>query len=409
MHDGSLNKELPVFLCRFGTAEPAVPNRTFPQTWREMAVNITEVNSKKDMKQFMLFPMKLYAGSPYYVPPLIHEEIGVFSPKNPVFENAEAKLFLARRGGEIVGRIAAIISHIANDKYNAKNIRFGWFDTIEDYEAAAALLQTVETWGRSRGMETITGPQGFNDFDKWGMLIEGYETIPTFSSYYNYSYYVDFIERYGFIKEVDAVEYRIHNLSKNPFPPRLIEMAERIRQRKGYSVIRFRKRKDMLTRGDEIFALLEDAYADLYGVVPLTANQRAYYVKKYFPVLQPDLVKLVVNTENKIIGVFAAMPNLSKPLQKANGRLFPFGIVHLLLGMRKPKLVDFILAGVRKEYRGRGVDLIMAVEMYNTLVKWGFEEGESNPELETNAQVQAEWRIVDHVQTRRRRIYKKQI
>jgi hypothetical protein len=142
--------------------------------------------------------MKLYAGSAYYVPPLVPEEIAVFSPKNPVFENAEAKLFLARRDGQIVGRIAAIISHIANEKFGAKNIRFGWFDFIEDYAVAEALLKRAEEWGRSRGMQTITGPQGFNDFDKWGMLVEGYDTVPTFSSYYNYPYYVDYMDRYGF-------------------------------------------------------------------------------------------------------------------------------------------------------------------------------------------------------------------
>ena len=374
-----------------------------------MALEIAEVQTKKEMKQFMLFPMRLYAGSAYYVPPLIHEEIGVFSPKNPVFENAEAKLFLARRGGEIVGRIAGIISHIANEKFNVRNIRFGWFDMVEDYGVAAALMKTVEDWGRRQGMQTITGPQGFNDFDKWGMLVEGYDTVPTFSSYYNHPYYVDFTERYGFVKEVDALEFRISNISTNPFPPRLREMAERIRLRKGYSVVKFRSRKEMLTRADEIFGLLEETYADLYGVVPLTASQRAYYIKKYFPVLVPELVKLVINSDNKIIGIFAAMPNLSTALQKANGRILPFGLVHLLLAMRKPKLVDFILAGVRKEYRGRGVDLVMAVEMYNTLVEWGIQEGESNLELETNQQVQAEWRLVDHVQTRRRRIYKKQI
>ncbi|MCX5770099.1 MAG: hypothetical protein NTZ09_07495 [Candidatus Hydrogenedentes bacterium] len=374
-----------------------------------MAVDITEVQSKREMKQFMVFPMTLYAGSAYYVPPLIHEEIAVFSAKNPVFENAEAKLFLARRGGKIVGRIAAIISHIANQKFNAKNIRFGWFDMVEDYEVAEALLRTAENWGRTRGMETITGPQGFNDFDKWGMLVEGYDTIPTFSSYYNHPYYVDYVERYGFVKEVDAVEYHIHNLCKNPFSPRLIEMAERIRLRKRYSIVRFRTRKELLSRGNEILDLLEETYTDLYGVVPLTANQRAYYVKKYFPVMVPDLVKLVINAENKIIGVLAGMPNLSKALQRAHGHLFPFGLVHLLLAMRKPKLVDFILAGVRKEYRGRGVDLIMGVEMYNTLAKWGFEEAESNPELESNEQVRAEWKLVEHAQTRRRRIYRKLI
>jgi GNAT superfamily N-acetyltransferase len=374
-----------------------------------MALEIAEVQSKRDMKKFMLFPMQLYAGSPYYVPPLIHEEIGVFSPKNPVFENAEAKLFLARRDGRIVGRLAAIISHIANEKFNAKNMRFGWFDFIDDYAVAEALLKKAEDWGRTRGMRTITGPQGFNDFDKWGMLIEGYDTIPTFSSYYNHPYYVEFIERYGFVKEADAFEYRIKNLQTNPFSPRMIEMAERIRKRKGLSVLHFRNRKEMSARAGEIFDLLEEAYADLYGVVPLTPNQRAYYIEKYFPVLVPDLAKVVVNSENKIIGVVVAMPNLSTALRKANGRLFPFGIVHMLLAMRKPKLVDFVLAGVRKGYRGRGIDLIMGVELYTTLKKWGFEEGESNPELEANEAVRAEWQIIEHVQTRRRRIYKKDI
>lgn len=354
--------------------------------------------------------MDLFAGSPYYVPPLIRDEIATFLPeKNPAFENADAQLFLASRGGKIVGRIAAIISHVANEKYQARNMRFGWFDVIDDYEVAAALFGAAENWGRSRGMETITGPQGFNDFDKEGMLIEGYESVPTVITYYNYPYYVDFVERYGFVKEADAFEYRILNLRSKPLAPRLTALAERIRIRKGYRLLQFKKRSDMLRRADEIFALLEEAYDDLYGVVPLTPSQRAYYVNKFFNYLFPDLVKVVVNKEDEVIGMFVALPSLSEGLQKAKGRLFPFGLFHLLLCTRKPKLVDFVLAGVRKGYRGRGVDLVMAAEMYTTILKWGFEEGESNPELETNLQVRAEWRVVDHVMTRRRRIYKKTI
>lgn len=374
------------------------------------SVEVTEVRSKKDLKKFVKFPMDLYADSPYYVPPLIRDEIDAFLPeKNPVFENAEAQLFLAVRGGKVVGRIAAIISLVANEKYNARNMRFGWFDVVDDYEVAAALFEAAEAWGRSRGMQTITGPQGFNDFDKEGMLIEGFESVPTIATYYNYPYYVDFVERYGFVKEADAIEYRILNLASKPLAPRLIEMAERLRERKGYRLLKFKNRKEMIARADEIFEVLEEAYDDLYGVVPLSPTQRQYYIKKFFNYLFPDLVKIVVNNENQVIGLFVALPSLSEGLQKAKGRLFPFGIFHLLLSIRRPKLVDFILAGVRKGYRGRGVDLVMAAEMYKTILKWGFLEGESNPELETNLQVRAEWRVVDHVMTRRRRIYKKAI
>jgi len=375
-----------------------------------MGVEISEVHSRKELKQFMVFPNKLYAGSPYYVPPLIHEEMAVFSEKkNPVFENAEARLFLARRDGRIVGRIAAIISHIANEKYGTKNMRFGWFDFIENYGVAAALLQAAESWGRGKGMETITGPHGFNDFDKWGMLIEGFDTVPTFSSYYNYPYYVDYAEKYGFQKDADAFEYRVRNLLTTPFPPRYAEMAERLMERKGYSVLEFKNRKELMSRAGEIFDLLEEAYADLYGVVPLTANQRGYYAKKYFPYLDPDLVQVVVNKENEVIGVLVALPNLSEGLQKAKGKLLPFGLIRLLLTVRKTKLVDFILAAVRKGYRCRGVDVVMGYAMYKAVLKRGFEEGESNPELEANKQVRAEWQITDHVMTRRRRIFKKQI
>lgn len=375
-----------------------------------MDLNIAEVLSKKDLKQFMVFPNNLYAGCPYYVPPLVHEEMAVFSKKkNPVFENAEARLFLARRDRRIVGRIAAIISHIANEKFQTKNMRFGWFDFIEDYDVAAALLSTAEDWGRANGMETITGPHGFNDFDKWGMLIEGYETVPTFSSYYNYPYYVHFTEKYGFQKDADAFEYRIKNLQTTPFPQRYAEMAQRIMKRKGYSLLEFKNRKELMRWAPHVFDLLEEAYADLYGVVPLTPNQRNYYAKKYFPFLDPDLSQIVVNKDNQIIGLFIGLPNLSEGLQKAKGKLLPFGLIRLLRAARKTKTIDFILAAVRKGYRCHGVDVIMAHAMHNACIKRGFEQGESNPELEANPQVRAEWQVTDHVMTRRRRIYKKQI
>ena len=374
-------------------------------------VDIMEVRTRKQLKEFVLFPTRLYADCPNFVPPLISDEMASLSlDHNPTYETADATILLAVRGGETVGRIAGIISHAANKKFATRNVRFGWFDCINDYAVAEALFGAVENWGKSRGMETITGPQGFNQFSRVGMLVEGFEHLPTMATHYNYAYYNDFVARYGFVKDVDYVEYLIRDIGKHELPPRLAAIAEKVSRRGHYRVLNFPKKRDMLKRANEIFDLLQDTYAELYGVTPITPSQRAHYMKKFFPFLHEELVKVAVNERNEMVGFFIAMPSLSAALQKSRGRLFPFGVFHLWRASRGASAVlDFCLAGVRKKCRGRGVDLLMAREMFKSIAALGFTQAESNPELETNRAVRAEWKLFDHILHKRRRVYKKVI
>lgn len=374
-------------------------------------IHIVEVESRRQLKEFIQFPMRLYADCPKYVPPLISDEMGALKREgNPVYETAEATLLMAVRGGVTVGRIAAIISRPANEKFGTRNMRFGWFDTINSYEVAAAMFDAAEAWGKARGMTTMTGPQGFNQFGKAGMLVEGFQYLPTMATYYNHPYYNDLLARYGFEKDIDYVEYLVRNVSEQEFPEHVTNMAERVRQRGLYRVLGFPKKKDLLKRSDQIFDLLQETYSELYGVTPITPLQRAHYLKKFFPFLHERLVKIAVDKHDEMVGFFIAMPSLSVALRKARGRLFPFGLFHLWRASRgaSPTL-DLCLAGVRKKCRGQGVDVLMASEMSKTISQMGFVHAEAYPQLETNLAVRGEWRPFDHVMHKRRRVYKKVI
>ena len=259
-------------------------------------------------------------------------------------------------------------------------------------------------------MDTIAGPMGFNGFDRSGLLIEGFDKLPTVATSYNYPYYADLLTRHGFIKDVDLVEYRILNIGERPFPPRLAALAQKLKERRGYRVLEFRRKKDMLKWADELIDLLMSSHDELHIFTPLTKEQERYYTKKFFPNLNKDLVKGVVNRDNQLIGFFIAMPSMSRAFQKAKGRLFPFGIYHLWRAARNGnEVVDFCLAGVRKDLRGHGVDIVMAEAMYQTLTELGFREGETNPELEDNTRVRSEWKLFDHDLHKRRRLYTKPI
>ena len=283
-----------------------------------MSVEIRVVETKQDLKTFVKVPFDLYKGDPYWVPPLIRDEMEIFNPKkNPAYEHAETRLFLAQKAGKTVGRTAAILSHAANEKYNTKNLRFGWFDTINDYEVARALLEAVEKWGKELGMETLTGPHGFSDLDPEGMLIEGFDQLPTISVYYNYPYYPGFVEKYGFAKEIDYVEFRSIAPRETGIPPKLLRLGERIKQRSGVRVIKFKKKSEVKKRAVDLFYLLDEAFEEIYGSVPLTEKQIKYYVRKYFSFVDKDLVKLAVNENDEAVGFMISMPSLSP------GEFFP--------------------------------------------------------------------------------------
>jgi hypothetical protein len=374
-----------------------------------MSITVKEVLNKRDLKTFVKIPFPIYKGNPYWVPQPIRDDMEIFNrDKNPAFDNADARLFIALKDGKPVGRIAAILSRVANKKYSTKNLRFGWFDAPDDPEVAASLFAAVEGWARELGLETVTGPHGFCDLDPQGMLVEGFDQEPTIAGYYNFPYYQKLVEGQGFQKEIDYVEFRTqvpHDMSA--FPEKLLRLAERIQERGGFRLLKYTKKKDILSRGKELFQLLDETFEEIYGTVPLTEKQVNYFIKKYFSFVDKDLLQMVVNEKNEMIGFMLAMPSLSKAFQKANGRLFPLGWLYMLSALKKNDVLDFYLAGVRKAYRGQGIDLLMVVEMARGAVGKGFKFTESNQELETNTKIQAQWKYFNPVQHKRKRIFKK--
>ena len=375
-----------------------------------MEVEVLEVKAKKDVKKFVKFQLRLFNGNQYFVPQLMRDEIETFTPeKNPAYEKCDVKLFLAYRDKEIVGRVAAILNRPANEKYTTKNLRFGWLDMIDDYEVASSLFKSCEEWGRELGMKTLTGPHGFCDLDPQGMLVEGFDKMPTISSYYHLPYYKVLTEKYGFVKDIDFVEYQSTPPYNTGIPEKLLKTTDWIKERYKYRLANYDSIKGYKKHGRELFELLEETFDENYGTVPLTQKQVDYYINKYISFINKELVKFVFNDKNEMIGFLVCMPSLSKAFQKAGGRLLPFGIFHILKGLKTYEVIDFLFAGVKKEYRGKGVDSLMAVEIVKSAMKLGFKYAESNQELENNSKVQAEWKFFEPELHKRRRIYKKEI
>ena len=374
-----------------------------------MAIDVSVVKDRRDLKRFVTFPIGLHGANPNYVPPLVSDDLSTLSPKNPAFENAEVRLFLARRDGRIVGRVAAILSHGANRKFGTKNLRFGWLDAEDDPAVFAALFAAVEGWGREKGMETLSGPQGFTDLDPEGMLVEGFDELSTIAVIWTPPYYPGHLERLGFVKEVDYIEFE-GRPPAGGIPERMLRLAEFALKRNKFRIVRYRSAKELAkARAKELFDLLDEAYAELYASSPLTDRQKWYYAKKYLPFINPDLVKVAVDENDRMIGFLISMPSLSRAMQKARGRLFPFGIFHVLRALKKFDRLDFYLAGVKKEHRNKGVDLVMVLDVFRDAMRYGVKVAESNPELETNHKIQAEWKFVETRQHKRRRLYRKAI
>ena len=375
-----------------------------------MTITIKEVKDKKDLKVFIMTPFKIYKNDNKWIPPLLMDEYEVFNPKkNPAFENAISKLFIAYKDKVPVGRIAGIISLIANEKYKSKNLRFGWFDSINDAEVSKALLDAVEEWGISKGMQTITGPLGFTDLDPEGLMVDGFEEIPTVASNYNKDYYQELIEKFGFKKEIDYIEFFAKIPEMDEIPEKLLKISDRIRERSNLVIKEFKTKKELVKRGKELFTLLDEAFDEIYGSTPLTDKQITYYTNKYLPFVHKDLIKVIDNEAGEMVGFMISMPSLTKGVKDSKGRLFPFGWYHMLKALKTYNHLDFYLAGVKKKYRGLGVDLLMVIEIIKSAKKLGFKYCESNMELETNSKIHGLWKYFNPREHKRRRIYKKRI
>lgn len=376
-----------------------------------MPVEIKKVETNSLLKQFVRFNYTLYKECPYAVPELYEDTLATLrKDSNAAFEFCDADYFLAYRDGKIVGRVAAIINHRANERWGQKAARFGWIDFVDDAEVSSALMGAVEEWARERGMTELQGPLGFTDFDPEGMLIEGFDRLGTMATIYNYPYYPEHLERLGFEKDVDWVEYLIKVPEKN------WEKAERlsaiVARKYKLRVVHCSSRKELARRyGKALFELVNECYAPLYGYSPLSARQITQFIKQYLPVIDLRLVSLVVDENDNLVALGVTLVSLSEALQKAKGRMMPFGWWYLLkaLFIKRPTRLDFLLVAVKPEYQSKGVISLLFNDLMPRYISMGFKDVETNPELETNNKVQAQWDSFEKEQHKRRRAFKKSI
>ena len=375
-----------------------------------MAVEIKVVETKEDLKKFVLFGNELYKNNPYHIPVLVKDELETLDKDiNPAFEFCEAVYYLAYKNGRIVGRIAGIINHRANEAWNQTHARFGFVDFINDNEVVDALFDAVAKWAKSKGMDMLHGPMGFTDMDKEGMLVEGFDRLGTMITIYNYAYYPKQLERIGFMKDQDWKEYII--TIPDSIPERHVRISNLVSQKYGLSVLKFKTNKELIPYGPVVFELINKCYANLYGFSQLSDRQIQYYSKMYMPLLRPDFVTMIRrDKDEKIIGFVLALPNLSRALRKANGSLFPFGFIHLLRALKgRPRVVDLYLMGVLPEYQNRGVNALLFNDLIPIFRQSGAKFAESNPELETNMSVQLQWNYFERKHHKTRRAYIKPI
>lgn len=377
-----------------------------------MSVEIKKVTTKSELKRFIRFNYEFYKDNPYSVPDLYDDMLNTFSPKkNAAFEFCEADYFLALRDGKIVGRVAAIINRRANETWNCKTVRFGWIDFVDDMEVSTALIDTVKQWGKERGMTEIEGPLGFTDMDAEGMLVEGFDQLSTMATIYNYPYYPQHMERLGLSKSADWVEMKIY--VPDAIPEKHRRISEIIAKRYNLHIRKLKSKKEVRQSGvaHDIFRLINDAYTPLFGYSRMTERQIDQYVNMYVPVLDLRMVSIVENEQNEIVAVGISMASLSRALQKAKGRLLPFGWYHLLKALmwKRPKVLDLLLVAVRPDYQGKGVNALLFTDLIPVYKELGFEYAESNPELEMNEKVQNQWQYFKTEQHKRRRCFKADI
>ncbi|MDR1201219.1 MAG: hypothetical protein LBL58_06255 [Tannerellaceae bacterium] len=375
-----------------------------------MGVIIKEVTNKKERRKFVKFNIELYKGNPYHVPGLIDEEMMTLDKnRNPAFEIGEGVCFLAYRDDKIVGRIAGLINYRSNEVWEQKRARFGFVDFIDDAEVVDALFDAVENWARDRGMDELHGPLGFTDLDHEGMLIDGFDQLGTMATIYNHPYYPEHMERIGYEKEQDWKEFKIYIPDK--IPEKHLRIGEIVKKKYGLKTMKFKNRKEIWPYAYKIFHALNAAYSPLYGFAPLTDKQIDYYVKMYIPMIRLDMVTVIIREEDdEVVGFGITLPNLSRALQKAKGRIFPFGIIPLLRALKsKPKVVDLYLTGVLPEYQGKGVNALLFNDLIPVYMNAGVEYAESNPELETNNAVQAQWDYFKREHHKTRRAFKKEL
>ncbi|CDF79131.1 GTP cyclohydrolase [Formosa agariphila KMM 3901] len=370
-------------------------------------ITLKEVHTKKELKDFVKFPFELYKGSPYWVPPIISQEMEVFNiDVNPVFQDADANLFVAIKNNKIVGRIAVIINKLDLKQSNNK-VRFGWFDTIDDIEVTKALLNKANDIGKQNNLDYIEGPIGFSNLDKVGALTEGYDHIGSMITWYNYPYYVEHFTKLGMVQEKEYQE------NKFPFsnvkPEFFYRVNNLVKKRYGLRPLNFTKTKDLMPYVDQMFDLFNKSYSELSSFVEITEVQKAYFKKKFISFINPEFIKFVMDENDNMVAFAVVMPSFAEALQKAKGKLYPFGFFHLLKAKKECKTVSFYLIGVDPKYKNKGVTAIIFNEYYETLKPMGVENCIRTPELEENFASHQIWKHFDATTYKRRKTFRKDL
>jgi GNAT superfamily N-acetyltransferase len=371
-------------------------------------ITVKEATTKTDLKTFVKFPFSLYKDSKYWVPPIIKQELETFNKdKNPIFNDAEARFFLAYNGDKVVGRIAAIINWLEVNKQQIKKMRFGWFDFEDDLEISKALLETVESIGKQNHLEYTEGPVGFSNLDKVGVMTEGFDSIATMITWYNHHYYVNHYKAHGYKIEKEFSE------SKFPFsnvnPETFTKAQDLIKRRYKLRALNFDKTEDVMPYADKMFDLFNESYASLSSFVEITDLQKAYFKKKFVSFVNPEYIKFVVDENDRLVGFAIVMPSFAKALQKAKGKLFPFGFIHILKAKKNSKDVIFYLIGIHPEYQNKGVHALIFNEYYQTFTEKGIETCYRTPELEDNEAIKKIWKHFNPVVYKRRKTFRKDL
>ena len=370
-------------------------------------VTVRQITKKKDFKKFVRFLDEHYKNCPFFVPPFEQDELDLTNPKkNACFDEAEAAYFLAEKDGKVVGRIAGIISHAYNIKNNTKRARFSRFECIEDKEVADALLAAAETWAKEKGMDSIHGPLGFNDLEREGLLVEGFDTIGTYLTSYNYPYYQKFIEDNGYLVDAKWVEWRI------PVPESVNERAERVAEivekRYGFYEKKFKSSSQLIDQyGMKFFELLDECYKDIYGTIPFNKKLVKQTIKSFKLIIDLDYVSLIFNKEDELIGYGIGFPSLAKALIKCRGRYLPTGILHLLKAIKHPKTLELGLIAVKPEYQKLGVTALIIRNMQSRMIKNGILYADTGCQLEDNLPAIRALDMFDRELVRRKNCYLK--
>jgi GNAT superfamily N-acetyltransferase len=373
-----------------------------------MPTIIIEVQNTRDLKRFIRFPNQLFRQSPYWVPNLFFDELNTLHwDKNPAFEHCEVRYWMAMQNNKIVGRVAAILNNKHLEKWGQQYLRFGWLDFIDDPEVSEALLKKVENWAIEKGMLAIHGPLGFTDLDREGMLVEGFDELGTMATFYNYAYYPKHMQRLGYLKDTDWVEYEI----TVPLEPdeKIARAADIALKRNNLKLLKVKTKNQLRPYAMDLFRLLDTEYAKLYGTVPLTDKQMQAYIKTYLGFINPEFVPIVLDENDQMVAFGITMPSLSKALQASGGNLFPFGFIHLLRALKQNDRGDLYLVAVKSDYQGKGINAVLMDQIIRVFNKLGITKVESNPELETNLEVQAQWKLFKKRQHKRRRCWIKRL